>query len=272
VWTRTLGSSGYLQGYAQSPRLVEGKLIVPFNKTQLLGLDAKTGETVWTCKTAPGWCTPLPIKVGDESLVICGGGRLVRVHDGTVAADPKIKRDMHNYGSPIVAGNTYVFVDGHHLNNNSRALVIPETFPPDATPVEAWKVPTSIGGLIYASPVSYNKLVFGLNEHGALCAFKADTGEEVLKRNIKCPRHCYASLTLAGDQLIATSEMGDMVVLQADAEAREIGRNKLPSLVQTGGWQHGIMGSPAVAGGRLYVRAKHSLYCIGKTDKGKAAP
>jgi outer membrane protein assembly factor BamB len=266
VWARNLGGSGLNQGYAQSPRLVEGKLIVPFNKS-LLGLDATTGETIWSCGIRPGWCTPVPHKVGDESLVICGDGRLIRVHDGTVAADPKIKRDRHNYGSPIVVGNTYVYVDGHHFNNDSRALVIPETFPPETQPVEAWKTPTVIGGLIYASPVSYSNLVFGLNEHGALGIWKADTGELVLKKGTGCPRRCYASLTLAGDQVIATSEMGDMVVLQADAKATEIGRNKLPSLVTTGGFGHGIMGSPAVAGGRLYVRAKHSLYCIGKTDK-----
>jgi hypothetical protein len=265
VWTKHLGKTIYLQGYAQSPRLVEGKLIVPWNK-RLLCLDAKTGETIWTLGVRPGWCTPLPIKVGNESLVICGDGRLVRVHDGTVAADPKIKRDKHNYGSPIVAGNTYVFVDG---NNNSRALVIPETFLPDATPVEAWKVESPISGLIYASPVCYSNLIFGLNEYGDLGILKADTGEKVLKKRIKCPRHCYASLTLAGDQLIATSEMGDMVVLQAGPEAKVISQNKLPSLVTTGAWRHGIMGCPAVAAGRLYVRAKHSLYCIGKNDKAE---
>jgi outer membrane protein assembly factor BamB len=268
VWARDLGDNMHCQGYAHSPRLVEGKLIIQWNKA-ILGLDAKTGETVWTCRALSGWCTPVPHEAGGESLLVCPDGRLLRAHDGAVTADPKLKRDRHNYGSPIVVGNTYVFVDGHHFNNNTRALVVPDTFSPDARPIEAWKVPTAIGGLIYASPVCRSNLVFGLNERGALGIWKADTGELVLKKNIKCPRHCYASLIVAGDQLIATSEMGDMVVLKADAEATEIGRNKLPALVPERSapkQKHGIIGTPAVAAGRLYVRAQHYLYCIGRPE------
>jgi outer membrane protein assembly factor BamB len=273
VWTRHLGRMMHLQGYAHSPRLVGGKLIIQWNKI-LLGLDARTGKTIWSSKALPGWCTPVPLKAGGESLLVCPDGRLLRAHDGTVAADPKIKRNMHNYGSPIVAGDTYVFFDGHHFNNHSRALAIPKSFSPDATatPVEAWKVRTPVSGLIYASPVYFNNLVFGLNEHGALGILKADTGELVLKKGIKCPRHCYASLILAGDQLIATSELGTMVVMQATAEATEISRNKLPAMVRersNPNGKHGIIGTPAVAAGRLYVRAQHYLYCIGKADKAE---
>jgi outer membrane protein assembly factor BamB len=69
-----------------------------------------------------------------------------------------------------------------------------------------------------------------------------------------------ASPVLAEGRLYCLSDAGETVVLAAGREFKELARNPLNEACQA---------SPAVSGGRIFIRSEKHLFCIGRNSGEK---
>ena len=96
-------------------------------------------------------------------------------------------------------------------------------------------------------------VLFGLIDSGIAICWKSDTGEELWKERLGGT--FTASLVLVGENLYAVNEAGQCFIFKASPEKFElVAKNDLGS---------GILASPAVADGRLYLRTQDELVCVG---------
>ena len=95
--------------------------------------------------------------------------------------------------------------------------------------------------------------LYGVNDSGIAFRFDAATGKEIWKKRLG--GGFSASPVWAAGRLYACSEQGKTFVFQAGTAAyEEVAVNELPE---------GIMSTPAICGGRIYLRTEGMLYCLG---------
>ena len=116
----------------------------------------------------------------------------------------------------------------------------------------AWEA--GLKGLPYVpTGLSYNGMIFLLNDGGVMTCRKASDGKVLWQeRVVGAP---YSSPILINDKIYCFSKEGEMSVIAASANLKTLGSFKFPE---------GIYASPAVAGGKLFVRTFSNLYCISK--------
>jgi outer membrane protein assembly factor BamB len=103
------------------------------------------------------------------------------------------------------------------------------------------------------SVVHYNGLIYMAGENGVVNVVDAATGERVWQERIG---GVFTASPVAGDgKVYLLSETGETVVLQAGRSPKVLARNTVDG--------H-FVASPAIAGGRLFLRADDRLVAIGK--------
>jgi outer membrane protein assembly factor BamB len=112
-----------------------------------------------------------------------------------------------------------------------------------------------VGGPYIPSPVIVGPNLYVLLDRGFLTCFNAATGESVYGKNRLGRRSQFTASPVAGDgKIYCLSEDGTCYVVQAGSAFKLIAANELDEI---------CMASPAVADGRLFIRARKNLYCIG---------
>jgi outer membrane protein assembly factor BamB len=115
----------------------------------------------------------------------------------------------------------------------------------------AWRV--SSGAPYISSLVHYDGLIYMTGDVGVLTVSDARTGERVYQERIG---GVYTASPVAGDgKVYLVSEDGETIVLAAGRTPRVLERNKLNARQ---------LASPAIAGGRLFIRSDDAVYAIGK--------
>jgi len=226
-----------------------------------------TQNIVW--KTAlPGKGTSSPIVVGSRVIVTCHGGALDQVSRQILCFDRangellwstdvpsklpegRISRGDHGYASSTPAadgqciyaffGKSGVFAFDFHGRQLWHADV--------GEQLHEW------GSA--ASPVLFRDLVIINDSTGIAHCVNAQTGELVYAERIPRADEVYSAAVLAEDRLYYLSRSGRTFVLAAKPNFEVLATNDL----ETGSL---FNSSPAVAGGRLYLRSDQHLYCIG---------
>ena len=116
-----------------------------------------------------------------------------------------------------------------------------------------WRVKKSLPFL--PAPLIYQDVYYMVRSGGIITSLNLATGE-VLKqgRTSGAPGPYYASPVAADGKLFLANEEGKMTVLKAGAEWEVLGVNDLAEEIHA---------TPALSEGRIYVRARGSLYCFG---------
>jgi len=115
----------------------------------------------------------------------------------------------------------------------------------------AWKVPS--GAPYVSSLVYYDGLIYMTGDVGVLTVADAATGERVYQERIG---GVYSASPVAGDgKVYLASEDGETIVVAAGRTPRILARNALSARQ---------LASPAISGGRLFIRSDDALYAIGK--------
>jgi outer membrane protein assembly factor BamB len=113
-----------------------------------------------------------------------------------------------------------------------------------------WKVQT--GAPYISSLVHYDGLIYMMGDVGVATVVDAKTGERVWQERIG---GVYSASPIAGDgKIYFFSENGETVVLSAGRAPDILARNTLTARV---------LGSPAISGGRMFIRADNTLIAIG---------
>lgn len=278
LWWRDLqkdyGAFGLNWGYASSPLLVDGTLVVQVlhgmntdDPSYLLALDAASGETRWRVErptdarmeSPDAYTTPVLLTAHGRRELVVSGGDYVTGHDPKTGEElwriaglnPAKERNYRIVATPIVVGDR-LFVP----SRVSPLLAL--SVPAKGAPEVAWSLDR---GTDVPSPVSDGERLYVVNDDGILRRFDAAGGEQIGDPLRLGGTHS-ASPVLADGKLYAINERGvTTVVSVGDGEPRILAENALSGFT---------LASPAIADGRIYLRTAEHLYCIGpgmKTER-----
>jgi outer membrane protein assembly factor BamB len=283
LWERSLAEDfGLLTthgGRTVSP-IVDGDLVIVSGVTFQWGLhgrgahrfmafDKKTGETVWV--SAPGgrpydttYAPPIIVNVNGMRLLIQGAS------DGVVHAikpqtgEPVWKYEISKRGlntGAVVYNNTAILT---HSEENLDSTEMGMMVAVDATAKGEikkdqikWSTFGWQGG--FSSPVLDGDRLYQIDNSANIAAFDVNTGKQLWIKNLGTIQK--ASPVLADGKLYVGTETGKFFILKPSATGCEIldedqlGTEALPDKV---------IGSAAVANGRVYFATESALYCIGK--------
>lgn len=251
LWFRGLAldypEAGNDVGMSSSVAVVAGVVVVQSESqgdSFALGLDAKTGETLWHIprpKEAT-WSSPTVAAGSDgKPLVLLTNGA------GITARDPKSgserwgnAKECDGISSTVVSGDV-AYVPGGGL----RAIKFG-----DSEPAVLWSNAKLGPGA--ASPVVHKDRVYIINRAGVLNAADIKTGEPVWQLRLK--GQFWATPVIAGDTMYVSAKDGNIQTVDLRGEkGKLIADNKL------GGE---VMATPALADGALYVRVGGELWKI----------
>jgi outer membrane protein assembly factor BamB len=103
------------------------------------------------------------------------------------------------------------------------------------------------------SPIRVGDLVYIMGETGTLYCHEGATGKLVYEEKVTNMRH-RSNPVCVENHLYLCGRDGVTVVVKAGREFEKVAENKLPDTFGA---------SPAVAGGKLYLRGWKAIYCIG---------
>ena len=269
----TYGKFGQMFGYASSPILYKGKLILQVlhgyetdDPSYLLALDPLTGKVLWRVERptdAPvespdAYNTPTLLEWKGKAQIIVAGGDYVTGHDPENGAEMwrlpglNLKRMEHNriVASPL-AVDGMVFVP----NRQKPLLALDlQKMQAGGTPILAWQWDQPNGPDV-PTPVSDGTLLYLIEDRGIVTAVEPKTGKVVYGPEHTSEGTVSASPLLADGKIYVTNEDGVTTVVTAGPAFKILATNKLP-----GGY---TLSSIAVAGQNLFLRTAEYLYCIG---------
>lgn len=124
----------------------------------------------------------------------------------------------------------------------------------DATGGLAWKYQRSVPQL--PSLVVYRDVVYMLNDRGVLTTLDAASGRMLRQDRVRgASDNYYASPVAGDDKIFLASHNGVVAVLRAGGQQELLAANPI---------EEEIFATPAIAGGRIYIRTVVALYCFGK--------
>jgi outer membrane protein assembly factor BamB len=270
VWKRDLGAFDSQHGYGASPVVYNGLIYVNNDqdgKATLIALDAKDGHIAWQKKRkAFRACYSTPFILEDEGKPV---ELIVTSTAGITAYNPKTGDEIWNWtwkfdGMALrtVASSVHskgmIFASSGDGKGDRHAVGIKKGVKGDVTKTNlVWENKKSLPYVPCMIP--WGEHLYFTNDKGMAGCVEAKTGNLVYFQRL-APGNILASPVLIDGKVYAVSEKGEVVVFPADPMFRVLAKTSLGEPV---------IASPAVAGGRLYIRGAEHLFCIGKTSSSK---
>ena len=261
VWQRNLARDyapvTITWGPGSSPTLYKDAVLLLCYHGQsayLLSVDAKTGKTKWKADQKPGissYSTPVVVQGPN------GPEAIINSSEGVAGHNPDTGERLWNFTEansfPIPAAvpvGDVVYLNRGYRSSPYMAIKLGGRGDISSTNV-VWRVPTS--GPYVPSIIHYDGLIYMATDEGIVSAVDAATGERVWRERIP---GVYMASPVAGDgKIYFVGETGDTLVLQAGRQLRILANNKLTGRFGA---------SPAIAGGRIYLRADDRIVAVGR--------
>lgn len=259
VWQTRVGSyHTHSYGYGASPVLFESFVIVAVDDPDggsISALHRQTGKVLWRIRRPEGesYATPVIAEVDGRPQLLINGKKIIASYDPATG-----ELLWSEKSAALVACNSMEF-DGS-LVFASGGMPDKETVCLRAA-VDAeesrvlWRDTHSAATCYVPSLLLYDGRLFNLNDDGVLTGFDSQDGKQLFKRRFK--GKFTASPVIAAGNLILVNEDGTAWVLRASPPFAPVSRNEL---------EDGIMATPTLVRGRIYLRSSHHLYCIGFRD------
>jgi outer membrane protein assembly factor BamB len=278
VWQRNLqreyGKFGLNWGYASSPLLYQGKLIIQVlhgtattEPSYIVAFDDLTGRPLWRqerrtdaiAECPDAYTTPALLEYGGTTQIIVSGGDYVTAHDPKTGKEiwraaglnPQKRPNYRIIASPLVA-------DGLIYASSRKApvLALRAGGQGDITATHTvWKW-EGLGVPDVPTPVCDGKYFYMVEDSGRVTCLDAKTGKLIWGPERTTQGTVSASPLLADGKLYVTNESGVTTVLAAGPVFKVMATNELDDSY--------TLSSLAVAGSQLFLRTETHLYCIGK--------
>ena len=261
VWTRNLGKEygPYVinWGHASSPTVYRDTVILLSyheKASYLLALDARTGATRWKVDQPAGttsYSTPLVIEAGGQSEIVVNSSVGVAGHSLATGEPLWHFKEDNRFPVPMPLQHNGVIYTSRGYRSSPFMAITPGGRGDIASSHVVWRVAS--GGPYISSLVHYDGLIYMMGDVGVLTVTDAKTGERVYQERLG---GVYSASPVAADgKVYLLSEDGETIVLAAGRTPRVLARNRLPARQ---------LASPAISGGRLFIRSDEQLFAVGK--------
>jgi outer membrane protein assembly factor BamB len=267
VWRTGLGPFRAGHGFGASPIVHDDVLVVPADQdgpSNLFGLDRATGKVLWKVprKSKASYATPCVFQArGRQAEII-----FTSYEHGLTAIDPKTGRVNWEHdvfdkrhvetpiGSPVVAGDLVLGTSGWLGVRQEVVAVRPPSGEEKGKAEEVYRIDRSAP--LCTTPLVRGDLLFLWSDGGIVTCAHTRTGEVYWRERV--PGSYYGSPVCVRERLYAVSREGEVVVLAAAKRFELLARNPLGE---------GSHSTPAVAGGRMYLRTFSHLISVGGKDQ-----
>lgn len=271
VWEKNLQDYGKFNiqfGTHWTPALYKEKLylqVMHRNAQKLVRLDAATGKEDWVIDR-PGYSKGESPDVYASVFIWEGvGGPLAIAHGNDYCTGHKLDDGAEVWrvaGLNPTTNGAWRFVSNPLVTPD--LIVVPSckrgptvglnpvgakgTIDPD-NKAEVWRYKATPD---VVSPIRVEDVVYLMGD-GPLTAIDAKTGEELYRRDLSPGIH-RSNMVAADGKIYVLGKSGAVDVVQPGRVFKVLATNKLPDT---------LMASPAVSGGRIYLRGYDSLWAIG---------
>ncbi len=270
IWQRDLGLLRGKRGWgtAASPILFQDTVIVVGDnddQSYVAAFEKTTGDPFWRTEREEGasWGTPFLFQTDEGPIVVTNATRRMRGYD---AKTGRLlwecgSGSMISVPSPVATEGLVFLCSGHNLMRPQPIFAIRAGARGDITPAKgqsqtegvAWW--HALGGPYVTSPIAIDRYLYVPLDRGTLTSYDARTGEMVYERQRLGARNTItASPVAAGGRLYLQTEDGECYVIKQGPEFEILAVNKL---------EETFCASPAISAGRLFLRGRKHLYCVG---------
>ncbi|MBN1805006.1 MAG: PQQ-binding-like beta-propeller repeat protein [Sedimentisphaerales bacterium] len=272
VWQRDIGLFRVRGGWgsAASPVLFQNTVIVNCDSdddSYIAAFEKSTGNPVWRTERDEGasWGTPYLFKAGGRTTVVTNATKRMRGYDAETGAllwECK-GGSMISVPSPVSAGGLVFLSSGHSLSFSRHPIIaVRAGATGDITPARgearskgvAWSC--TKGGPYVTSPLAVGDYLYVPQDKGTLSCYEAMTGKVVYEKQELGTRNTITASPVVGDgKIYIQTEDGECYVVKQGPKFEILAVNKLEEI---------FCASLAVSGGRLYLRGRKHLYCVGQ--------
>jgi outer membrane protein assembly factor BamB len=261
VWKKHLGAEyGPFEinwGHGSSPVVHRDQLILLCYhepRSYLLALDARTGAVRWKVDAERGvtsYSTPLVIEAGGKAEIIVNSSTGVSGHDFATGQRLWHVDETNRFPIPMPLFHDGLIYTSRGYRSGPFMAIRPGGKGNVAASHVAWKVTS--GAPYVSSILQYDGFIYMTGDVGVLTVVDAKTGERVHQERVG---GVYSASPVAGDgKVYLASEDGETLVVSAGRTPKILSRNRLAARQ---------LASPAIAGGRLFIRSDDVLFAIGK--------
>jgi outer membrane protein assembly factor BamB len=273
VWKRDLGKWVSQHGWGASPILCDGLVVVHNSQdtqeldpgvapgdSSISAFDARTGAHRWTTPlVASRACYSVPC------IYQTPGGKpellFITTSEGVFTLDPQTGKEhwrvpgvfkMRVVCSPLLAGDLVFGSTGSGGGGNCLTAV--RVSPPRGT---AYTMKNNASYV--PSAVAKDDMLFVFADKGFVSCVDLQTGAAHWRERLGSGFS--GSPVIAGDKLYCINDEGIVYVVAAAKQFQRLGENRLGEPSRS---------TPAIAGGRLYLRTLTQLFCVsGTREVGK---
>ncbi len=260
VWSKSLGIPKNSYGHASSLAMWRDRVILQFDQgvpkdklSRLMAFDGATGNEVWSVPrdVANSWPSPIVTEQGGvPQIITCADPFVIayNAEDGSELWRCKcLRQDVGP--SPVVAGDLLIVA-----NEYPQLTAIRLGGKGDITDNEEFVLWTFEDNLPDScSPIATAESVLVLASYGMLTCLEAKSGE--VRWEWESQDMYSSSPTLVGDLVYLFGLESCHVLKSGDDAAEVVGQGSLGEECVT---------SPAFGDGRMFIRGKEHLFCIGK--------
>ena len=271
AWSRHLGREyapfDINWGHSSSPALFNDTLfLICYHDTDsyLLNLDAASGKTKWRVDrggTFNSYSTPLIVQAGPSTALRAGAHEvIVNSSDGMSGHSAETGallwhiQETNRFPIPMPVFHDGMIYTSRGYRSGPYMAIRPGGKGDVSKSHVTWRVDT--GAPYVSSLVHYNGLLYMAGDVGVLSAIDAKTGQRVWQE--RTGGVFTASPVAADGKIYLLSEDGQAIVLAAGTAGvppRVLSRNRL-NVRQ--------LASPAISGGRIFIRTDDAVIAVGK--------
>ena len=266
LWTLPLGPFNSPYNITASPVVFRDRVIQCCDQAGaafILAADSATGQVLWKTprKLSYHYGTPLLLAHGGTWQVVASAST-VKAYDFTTGEERWSCAGLSDCvaPSPVAGDDGLVYATS---GRNGPSLGIDPGGTGDVTETRVrMQVPS--GGPYVPSPLFRSVLVVPADDG----VVRLISGRGTVRVAARLRAHFTASPVLAGNTIYWPAESGDTYVLDAgrlgdaDAAVRTVAVNPLGEK---------CLASPAIAGGRLFIRTDRALYCLAGSGRVQAS-
>jgi outer membrane protein assembly factor BamB len=261
VWSRHLGREyapfDINWGHSSSPVLFNDSLILVcyhLPTAYLLNLDAASGKTRWRVERGRdihSYSTPLVVPTsGGVPEIVVNSSEGVSGHDATTGQLLWHIQEQNRFPIPMPVFHDGLIYTSRGYRSGPYMAIRPGGKGDVSRSHVPWRIDT--GAPYVSSLVHYNGLLYMAGDVGVLSAIDAKTGQRVWQERTG---GVFTASPVAGDgKIYLLSEDGQTIVLAAGNPPRVLARNRLNARQ---------LASPAISGGRLFIRTDDAVIAVG---------